>query len=588
MPINPNSEKGITRLYEQIRWNREQLEPFQEIRDDLRKQFVGRMYGAHKDTGEYDKDAVNMTELFVNTSTRLVAANNPRVLVTPSRQQLSATAASFEAATNKQIAEMDLKRTLRRGFKESLIGLGAVVTGITDETDDRAAGEPYADCLALKDMLIDMTADDWEAVELIGHRYRVPRDLLLESSRYPTDVAEKIPPTRTYGSTSGSMDAVEGDKELELSHDDTGIQYREYIDLWDIWLRWLDVIVTIPCEGPQKALLVQERFGIENLTGNYHLLGHIDVPGSLMPLAPAAVGYDQADFVNRLYRRNNRRAEQQKNVPWYTGDSADDMQRAINANDMEAIRVDNANAIGNLAFPGTNPQDIAIALNAKRTYNETMGNPELLAGLSSGEPTLGQEENRMGAASGRVNDMEQNFHDWTRSIVQSIAWYLWKESDIVDIPITKPTGIGNQTIDTFLSPDDKEGDFIQYELNIDPYSMRHRTPGQKAAAINQTLQTVLTLGGQFLQQQGATVDMKEYVDTIAHYNNVPELAEIVRFATPTERQRQQELASMGENQQGGKVATNINERAPRQQKDHEEDTIMRLAQAGSPAEGGGY
>jgi hypothetical protein len=78
-------------------------------------------------------------------------------------------------------------------------------------------------------------------------------------------------------------------------------------------------------------------------------------------------------------------------------------------------------------------------------------------------------------------------------------------------------------------PDDREGDFSEYDLTIDVYSMSYKSPVERARAILELVTQVYVPMQQMLMMQGGVIDMQVLNDTLSELMDLPRLKDIIRF-----------------------------------------------------------
>ena len=96
-------------------------------------------------------------------------------------------------------------------------------------------------------------------------------------------------------------------------------------------------------------------------------------------------------------------------------------------------------------------------------------------------------------------------------------------------------------------------DFIDYNIDIAPYSMQSRSPAERVQTVSQTVANFIMPMAQNLQSMGLTFDMPEFVETVAKYSNTPELQNIIRPMTPDEENRLKEASEMAGVTQAGSI-----------------------------------
>jgi hypothetical protein len=304
------------------------------------------------------------------------------------------------------------------------------------------------------------------------------------------------------------------------------------VDLWDIWLPAENLIVTMSCEGMGKPLRVVEYDGEEN--GPYHLLGFSDVPNNILPLSPAATWYDLHDLANRVFRKLARQAERQKDVLLVTSGAEEDGKKVLRVNDGEAIVTDDPSAAQQAKFGGIDQVSLAFLLQVKDTFFTFAGNLDAVGGLSPQSRTLGQDEILQANSSQRVQDMQERMINSMKSITKALSWYVW--TDPVrsrDVKYRVP----GTTVDVNMkwSPETREGDYLQYNFDVNPYSMQASTPSIKLQGLSNTMQQFVLPLIEQIQGQGMEVDMNALINLVSKYADMPELKTIFKTSlTPVE------------------------------------------------------
>lgn len=526
MPFDPENNQEVKRLRDAITSSRAKLEPFRVERMDALRQYVGAHYGKE---GAKDRVPVNLLEQMVSIYSRHLAANNPRVLVTTRFNALKPVSADFAQAINIDIQEIDLATSLRRVIVDALFCIGVLKVGISPEREieidgfKHDVGQPFADPVSFDDFVFDMCSQRLDQCDFIGNRYRLPLEYVKDSPLYTGTGDLPATPKITIDQETGEP----RDQALTLGESGyDGDEYRDHIELWDIWLPDSNLVVTLPDDDPASALRIVEWDGPEQ--GPYHLLSFADVPGNIIPLAPAMVAMDLHDFVNRIYRKTFRQAERQKTVASFQGAAEKDAERTVEAIDGQMVRVDHAQGFGVHRFGGADQVGMAAGIHAKDVFNDLMGNLSLLGGLGPQSGTLGQDELLNVNASKKIADMQDRFVSFTKGVVQALAWYEWTEP-LRERQLTKTVPGTDISVPVQWAAETREGDFIQYDLDIEPYSMQHTSPGTRLNTLLNVFQTVIVPSLPMLQQQGGSLNMQELLALISEYTNIPELRDIVQF-----------------------------------------------------------
>jgi len=290
----------------------------------------------------------------------------------------------------------------------------------------------------------------------------------------------------------------------------------------------------VTCElDVEEPLRVTQWTGPEH--GPYHILGFNEVPGNVMPLSPASVLIDLHELTNKIFRQLARQAERQKTITFANGKSIKDAERVVNANDGEVIRVDEVNGIKEVRYGGADQQNMLFAQQARQLFSYFGGNLDSVGGLGAQADTAKQEQLISGSASQRMASMGEHVQKWASGIINDLSWYLWHDP-LINMPVVKRVEGTDIEVEERFSPETQEGDFFDYNINVNPYSLKEKTPSEQVQAVMQYLQFV----GPYMpmmQQQGMNIDFDKLTDMVAEFGNIDKLKDIITFSgTPQEPQ----------------------------------------------------
>jgi hypothetical protein len=169
---------------------------------------------------------------------------------------------------------------------------------------------------------------------------------------------------------------------------------------------------------------------------------------------------------------------------------------------------------------GIDQQTHAFSINTRNQLGYLMGNIDAIGGLGAQTSTLGQDQMLSQSANRMIDDMRQEVSRFHKSIMGDLARYMW-EDPYIELPLVKRIGSSIELPFTW-TPEQREGDFQQYNIDIEPYSLRGSTPEERLAKLNKILtELVIPMGMQ--------VDQQQFARTMAKYTNLPELEEILHL-----------------------------------------------------------
>lgn len=536
-----------SRLLEAVQFSRDRMQVFREQRLAAVRAYVGSNYG---EMGSSDKVPLNLMQMAVNIYRRQVAARAPQASIVARDPKLAPTAADFELALNWLIKEIDLESSISRWVIDAMFSIGILKVGISPGNQQEIegythdAGLPFADVVDFDDFVFDMNAKSWDLCQFVGNRYTLPYEAAMDLKIFGK---EQLSPSRAtdYNETGDEKVSILQTGGLGAWGSQRG--YMDLVELWDLWLPYDNLMVTVQVQDGNginggKVVRVVDWDGPEY--GPYHVLAFGDVPGNLMPLPPAQAMLDLHDASNRVFRKIVRQADRQKTVTIIANGAEEDGRRLLDANDGDMIRSDNPQASKEVRYGGPDSASIAFLLQLKDLFVYLGGNLDALGGLGRQANTVGQESLIQRSANMLIADMQDRTTTAVKKVVESLADYLW--NDPISIPkVIKKVAGTDFSIPVEFSQDIREGDLLDYMVEIAPYSMQSRTPTERLQTISQMMTNFVVPMTPQLQQRGIGVNMDEFMKIMARYSNIPEMEQIL------ERIPQGEMDMMNQQQGAG-------------------------------------
>ena len=525
------SKRGRIRLQEAVRQSRKYLAPFRRNRRSHIQQFVGVHYSKNGAPKAVPKNLIEQMHTVLLTQ---LASSNPRALVTTEEMHLKGEAVSREYAINKEIRRMNLAKFGRGVVSDTLFGgMGIGKIGIAEygrfrlNNVERVLTRPYAARVSLDNWVHDMAAPCWPDVEFMGDMYAVPRKEALASDLYDQGRLRKAISEAEWQTTDEygieKTQAITRDE----THDAVTDQYSPNINLVDLWFPHEGKLCTflgtqnrdvdwIICGEP-----VREVFWEGPPNGMYRFLGFKEVPDNTM--CKSAIGdiRDLHDALNGILRKVIRQSLNAKGIYAYSGASADDAQRIQRARDMDMIRLDRGNEAGQfLRFDSMNPQHMGLVSWFGQQANEIGGNFALLSGAGPAAETYGQDRLLHNSASQLVEAMQEHVELFMRDVMEDIAFYLFDDPEL-DMKIRKEIPKTDMEIETRMTQKSLQGNFHDFQFEIEPYSMKPRSPQERLAGMNQMFQMSMQFAQMgMLDQAGMTINAQGFLDTMARYLNI--------------------------------------------------------------------
>lgn len=520
----------VKRLRRAIRDSYRVLQPFRDVNYESIRQMVGQWYG---NQNMNEPIPINLIEEAIGIYSRLMAARAPGVIVKSpysADRKLATESYLLKRAIEAANKEMRLREELEMVAKDALFSVGIVQTGANPAVEQnlrgmyRSGGSPFVERISIQDFAQDMTAKRRSQRAWIANRYRLPFDQLQDSKLFGRKTA-RLKPTEDKDL---GRDGVLGPETLSRGQGYLE-PYRDYIDLWDVYVTDINTIVTIPDS--------EEGFGDEELDsyiwegldgGPYRELDFNTVPDQLMPLAPAALWLDLHHVANRLLNKIIEQAQRQKTVGVYAPGAGDDAKRVLDAQDGEMIRSDRPEATREARFGGIDTASLATFLQIKQLFSDAAGNLDLLGGISPQSETATQDQILNANASRRAQAMIDRFEGFTKEVVSDVGFILYTDPQR-DIELQLESGFDERTVSFRWRAEDRVGDFFQHNIDIVPYSTRDKSPAETLDIILRSVREAVALAQ---INPNFTIDTQRLFEIIAEYSNTPELMQIIRFREP--------------------------------------------------------
>jgi hypothetical protein len=494
--------------------------------------YAGRFASAGRDLDGVKADPINLIAQATMTLVPNLAFHNPKADVGTEFLPYRPYSQILELAINHLIREIDLRGSLRMMITDAIFmaGFAKVGLGSSSQTVDLDGvlvdpSQAYADRVAPEDMILDPIARAWLQQRIIGNRFTVPREVLLDSKLIKADDVQQL--SSRYEDNSYNEAAALSENPSSLFNRSNA--QHDLVDLVEIWIPEEGVIVTMPWRpGKQigeKFLRTVDYEGPER--GPYSMLGFAYLPDNILPIAPAGLWYDLHSLINRTARKMGRQADRMKRILAYTGRSWEDAQQISDSTDGETLRVDDIDGIKEIQFGGVSDDAYQYVGWAKQLFSEMAMNVDLLSGSGTGEPTATQAEMVQANTSVRLADMQTLVYDFAGGIMEHLGFFLHTDP-LIDLPLVKRTeGVDEQV---FYTPEMREGDWLDYFIKVRPYSMARQDPNLKIRRMLELCANVIPALAQSMQILGPAFKLESALNLIGREMGIDELDELIDSA----------------------------------------------------------
>jgi len=526
------SEKQVARLHKLIGASESRLGAFRQRRVEAMTQLVGRHYGSRMDK-HAKREPMNMIySAAAAYIPQLVTRHAAYRVRAPHNPDLKHPATQIETAVNRTIREMDVRRTMRQIVFDSVFGWGLWKTGVCMGAVQAAEGElhdpgqTFVDRVDPDDYIIDPAARQREEARVEGNKFRIPLSEAVEAFDN-TDGLQA-----TYQAYGGGSDTSEKAEALAVSERGPAInELEDYVELRHVIMRDEGILVVLPKEGEGvRPLEITEYNGPE--MGPYGMLGYMFLSDNVIPLPPVALWMDLHEMINALMRKMRRQADRAKSVLAYEDRGADDAARIVSSNDGDTARVQNIDALKQLEFGGIAPFSEGLTQWLIGMFSRQSGNTDLIGGMASDSRTATEAAFVQGNASVRIGDMQAQVHDMASDIGRSIMWYEIFDNPDLQMQLSQHIKGAELDVPFKLTPDGLIGEFLDYEIEVVPYSMKPRDPDEYAKTVLQWFTAVVLPTMEIGLAQGAVPNVPAFVKLLGEEMGIKNTDELYTVGPP--------------------------------------------------------
>ena len=527
MPINISP----TQLYKQIQTSFEVMEPHVQQRQRAMEEFLGSEYGSAEKKKK--KRPVNLIAYTVRSLLPLLAFKNPEHDVVPLNSALQGEAASLKLVLDQLAQDMRLVNTSRLCLLDAFVSpfsvakVGIRAGGDTVKIQGRQydMGQPYIQHIRFSDYFCDSNAKSADELMWEGHKYRVPKQIAIESGIFNPSMIEKVPSLRFQAPGVGE----DGGRYVDNSAvgDEKRGEMIEMIELMDVAFYDEDttIIATLAAvEGYQQQFLrVEEYQGPE--MGPYERLEFMPIPGSSIGLAPAAAIMEQHESLVKIADKVVDQIMRAKRIPVGSRSAEDDLKAIGNAVDGEMTTVDDVGSVKDLDFGGVSPQALEGFQLLAGMGQQAAGAPDMLAGAGDDSDTATEYQGRMGQAGARVQDMGEVFQGWHDRLAKHMAFYI-----TTDPLIQKGTTArlpGGEYLNVRYDAATRKGTYPDFMFKIVHRSMGALDPSVQSKRVVEGIQ-VLMGAAQASMATGGLVDVASVARVISRNPGSEGLEEVIR------------------------------------------------------------
>lgn len=509
----------IRTLNEVKAYNYRLMSPLRVSRAKMRKQYFGCGFG--EDGGVEKTIVLNKMQEAVRIWLQNLVTGDPRVAVSTEFPSLRDFAWEFEHAVNMHLVETRIGEAFAQGVFDSFFGPGIFKTAlgsgaktvINDDGQWIDPGVAFTSAISLDNFVADMSANSPESIEFLGDRYLRPKDWV-----------KKAVSSAKEGDYSVVEDLRSSDMPPEdmITGHDQSEQHRLYemAWVWDIYLAQENLMVTIPddCDTP---IAVWEWDGPEG--GPYDILNLYPHSGSPFSPAPGMAIYEMHMFANEIYRKLGRQTSRQKSILGYEYGAEKGAEAARNSSDGDVVGFPAGTLakMAKLSYGGANPMGGEMLSYTLQQIDTAGGNLSSLGGLGPSAQTFSGDKMINENASSLIRFLETALAKTATRILKKHSWWVWTEdirSYAGEAELIPNTGV---QIPWSFTPEERSGDFLDFNFTIAPYSFKARTPDENAMLIMQMWNNMIMPSAEILMQSGAMPNAVGVVEYLCKQYDVP-------------------------------------------------------------------
>lgn len=539
MPPFPRAKDqplDYSKLCSAFKGARQALQPYREARASAVRAYAPQMWQTET-TRKITK--INLLGQYVRIVLRELISHEPRVMLSTYRKEFRPLVAAEATWANRELKRQKMADTLARWVLDALFSVGIMKVSLADPGDSARynwnlrAGQPFASVVDLDDFVFDVNANTFEQARFIGHRYRVPVDVVKATKRYNAAVRKDLSSDGTQPQTN-----MEGDERINMlgrGYQGQQSELDPMIDCWEIWVPSRKKIYTFAGDdlnagGGETPLYVQEWIG--PACGPYHFLRFGIVPGNAMPCAPIMDLHPIHNDVNDLYRKLADQARRQKSNTLVRKSNVEDGKAVIELADGETAGVEDPAATVEVKSGGADPNNHAFTLDAIKQFSWLAGNLDAMGGLAPQARTATQDKLLDANSSKSIQSMQAAVVSGVSGVYDSLCWFYHHHPELQMDTVYELPGLKEFSVPRQVGPQSRQQvPYEDLEVQVDPYSQPHSTPAEQVqmlTGIVTLLQPLMPL----LQQQGVFFDVNVFVSILSRLGNMPALTDLFKISDP--------------------------------------------------------
>lgn len=481
---------------------------------------------------------VNVLSLYRRIVGRQLIAKAPRFMLSTFERKLHSITESVQDWGNKRIERMKLAETLREVVDDAFVFTGIAKVGLADAAASMLTGwevkpgEPCVWHVDPDDFVRDIHAKKYRHSWFMGHKLRLPRDPLVQDDSYSKDRKElhetQDHPFNEQGDLRTSM-ISRGFYNLD--------EFGKMVTVWEIYLPMWKIIVTLKAneagfpqlDSDHRPLKVQKWVG--PYCGPYHFLKLGSVIGNAEGKGPLPDLYDLNEAINYNWRKLCNQARRQKSVTAAQKVRGEDAAVLQGVADGGILLYEGQEPPTPLDYGGPSPAVFSLTEAMVKMVSWLAGNLDMLGGLSPQSKTATQDKMLAASASGAIDDYQGSMDVFTAGVIESLCWWWVRHPTLTMKAPYSPQGYPELSVTRTVTPAQRI-DLDEYDVRVDPYSYRSKSPAERLQAIMGAVKETYLPMAALAAQQGVFLDMNRLFTMMGEMLDEPRLKEIIQTLEP--------------------------------------------------------
>lgn len=513
------TQQQIRSLHEIVRYNYKQMRSMREARTKMREQYYGHLFSNNSSEKQV---VLNKIQDFVRIWLQNLASGSPQVCVESDFPQLQDWAWKFGNSVNMHLKETAIGEAFAIGtfdaFFSPTVYKTALGSGCPEVIHDDGAvidpGIAFTEAVPFNDVVADMSANSPLQTEMIGNRYLRPKGWVKE-------MLKKASRGEEFSGTESAMESDMRPEKRITGHDMAGEHaLYERVWCWDWYLPNENIIITIP-DGHDDPIAMWEWDGPKG--GPYDIMNLYPSSESPFGPAPGLALYEMHMFINEIMRKVGRQTNRSKDVLVVEQGAEKGAETISSSSDGMVITVPpgTLQRMQEMHYGGANPglsQMLAFSLGQ---FDQEAGNMQSLGGLGPSTTTASGDELIHQSASSLIRFLESRLSEVGLRVLKKHAWWTWTEDIRGWEGMAERIPNTGVVIPWAFTPQERAGRFLDYNIEMAPYSMVTRTPSENAQIMMQIWNNVVRPNAELIMQSGGLPNAMEYVRYISKQYDVP-------------------------------------------------------------------